>query len=222
MAGFDPVEFPRVVKEAPESTAFEIAALIAGITRVPTEAIAVHTGLGEDERVLYAIQRFNRRDFKCLLVSGLNPDEKTAKRFDLKTLRAAPFHLLRDEGVFTQMYAGNTPDQAEWIAFCAQDLGLRSISISAPPYHLPRAYLTVLATFLKAGIRARDCMLIPLPTPMSPFYRVPETDATATEMIAGEYERIKRYTQKGDVASIDDLRRYIDSLIQVMVENNLT
>lgn len=211
----------RIVDATSESYAFEIGALIGGIPRVSTDAIAVHTGLGEDERVQYAVQRFNRGDFKQLLISGLNPQEKTAKRFDLMTLQAAPFNLARVEGVRTQVYARHTPDQAEWIALCARALGLRSISISAPAYHLPRAYLTVLAAFLKNGMHAQDCMLVPLPTPMSPYYHVPEMDVMAMEMIPGEYGRIVNYTQKGDVASAGELRKYIDSLISVMVERGL-
>ena len=206
----------RVAAVTPESRAFMISAFIGGIPTVRTEAIAVHPGLGEDERVLYAVRRFNKGDSKYLLVSGLNMGERTAKAFDIKTLSSTPFNLSRFVGVHTQIHADNTPDQATWIMSKVRELGIQSLAISAPPYHLPRAYLTVLAAFRKAGISASDCMLIPFPTPMSPYYHVPEAEVMAVEMIPAEYERIMRYMQKGDVANMGELLEYIDSLICVM------
>ncbi len=206
----------RTALHTPESRAFMIAALIGGIPALKIEAIAVHPGLGEDERVLYAVRRFNAGDFKQLLISGLNMGERTAKAFDIKTLGGEPFSLSRYVGMHTQIHASNTPEQASWVLGKVRELGIRSLAISAPPYHLPRAYLTVLAAFRKAGISASDCMLIPCPTPMSPYYHVPETEVMAAEMVPAEYERILRYMHKGDVANIADLMSHIDSLICVM------
>jgi hypothetical protein len=214
-------KIPRIEQATPESNAFAYAALIGGIPRIQTESFAVLPGLGENARIFHALARWKGRSFKHLLVAGLFPEERTATNFDIATLRRKPFNLRKTRGVYTQVHADNTPAQAQWLAQRVKELRIRSLTLSAPPYHLPRALGTVVKTFLQAGIGVTDCFVIPEPTPISPLDMVPELSVDAADMMSGEYERVVAYGAKGDVADLNDLIVYVESLIHVLRERRL-
>lgn len=170
------------------------------------EALVVATGQGEDWRLTHAIRTWeaNRR-LRHLLVANGNPAEKTYVEITLDHLRS--LGLRRVEGVHVQAEpAPNTGLQAAWIADQVQARGITSLALTVSPYHLARVYLTVLRAFNRSGMRLP---VIPLPVAVSPDTPVPETGATAYDLVPGEARRILAYLDEGWVATPAELQGYL-------------
>ncbi|MGW0150842.1 hypothetical protein ACWDVU_35285 [Streptomyces sp. NPDC003333] len=134
-----------------------------------------------------------------------NPAEKTYTEITLGRLRS--LGLRRVEGVHVQAEpAPNTGRQAAWVADQVQARGIASLALTVSPYHLARVYLTVLKTFTRRGMRLP---IIPLPVAVSPDTPVPETGATAYDLVPGEAKRILAYAEEGWVATPAELREYL-------------
>jgi hypothetical protein len=81
-----------------------------------------------------------------------------------------------------------------------------SLALFASPYHVLRAYLTLLKTLLK---QQRRLPLIPVPTLIAPQQLVPECGVPGWVMIPGEIHRIQAYQARGDVATFEELMDYL-------------
>ena len=199
-----------------------LAALIGGIPQISTEAIAVRAGEGEDARTRHALRRWEREEFSYLFVTtGSDSADRTEENITLERLQAAPFFLKRTEDVHVLLNAGDTAAQMRWLALMARKLKIDSITLSAPPYHLPRVYLTAIKWFAKEGLRPDDCFLIPDPTPMSPAQLIPSQKMRAMHLMHVEFDRIRRYIEKGVIADMNDLLVTIEQLISIMSERHL-
>lgn len=207
------VAIARNVASSDMSKLFLASTYIMSTPRISTEAIVTFPGMGEDERVIRAANRWENENFVYLLVTGLSLHERTARKFTLETLREPPFNLIdaSSQLVFTQVDAANTVIQAEWTAEMVKELDIDSLTLTVSPYHLPRAYLTLLNSLLKRGLKVA---LIPDPTPTSLGEPVPELGIPASEMGAGEMERILAYQEKGDVASFESYFHYNEWLLK--------
>lgn len=170
------------------------------------DALAVATGQGEQWRLTHAIHRWEASPhLRHLLVANGNPAEQTYLPITTGYLRT--LGLRRVDGVHLQPEpAPNTSLQAEWIAQQVQDRGISGLALAVSPYHLPRAYLTVLKAFIGHGIRLP---LIPDPVAVPPDTPVPESGSTAYDLVPGEVKRILTYMDKGWVATPEELRRYL-------------
>jgi hypothetical protein len=189
-----------------------MAAWILAIPRIKPTAIAVHTGLGEHIRVEYAIKEWEVRRVPLLLLLGTNPHERTYEALTFERLCKGPFWVDPSArgNVVTQVTAAHSKEQAVWLVDEVRERGIRSVELHAPAYHMPRAYLTVLA----AMDSANPFLLTPHVTPYPPGYVIPETGVRAVDMTDGEYQRIEKYQQSGDVASRKKLIDYLDWLWQ--------
>ncbi|MFC4018098.1 YdcF family protein [Micromonospora sp. GCM10011542] len=170
------------------------------------DALVVATGQGEEWRLSHAIGNWEANPhLRHLLLANGNPAEHTYVEISWDYLRGLGLH--RTEGVRLQAEpAPNTGLQAAWIAEQARDLGIESLALIVSPYHLPRAYLTVLRAF---DIRGMRLPVIPVPVAVSPDTPVPETGATAYDLVPGEVKRILTYQDEGWVATGEQLRRYL-------------
>jgi hypothetical protein len=170
------------------------------------DAIAVMSGQGEQWRLTQAIRDWESDPrLRHLLVASGNPAEKTYVGITLDYLRG--LGLRRVEGVCVQPEpAGNTAGQAAWIVEHGRSHRIGGIALTVSPYHLPRAYLTVLKELDRAGVRLP---MIPVPVAIAPHLPVPETGATAYELVPGEAHRILSYVKNGWVASPQELRDYL-------------
>ncbi|MFG3578885.1 hypothetical protein [Micromonospora chersina] len=170
------------------------------------DALVVATGQGEEWRLSHAIRTWEANPkFRHLLVANGNPAEKTYAEITLDHLRS--LGLRRVEGVHVQAEpAPNTGLQAAWVADQVQARGITSLALTVSPYHLARVYLTVLKTFTRRGMRLP---IIPLPVAVSPDASVPETGATAYDLVPGEAKRILAYTEEGWVATAAELQEYL-------------
>ncbi|MEW2331167.1 hypothetical protein AB0880_25575 [Micromonospora chersina] len=170
------------------------------------EALVVATGQGEEWRLAHAIRTWEANPkLRHLLVANGNPAERTYAEITLDELRS--LGLRRVEGVHVQAEpAPNTGRQAAWVADQVQARGIRSLALTVSPYHLARVYLTVLKAFTRRGIRLP---IIPLPVAVSPETPVPETGATAYDLVPGEAGRILAYIEEGWVATAAELQEYL-------------
>jgi hypothetical protein len=173
------------------------------------DGLAVLTGQGEQWRLTEAIRRWEANPaLRCLLVANGNPAEETYVEITLDYLGG--LGLRRIDGVEVQAEpAPNTGLQAAWIADRIDALEITSLALAVSPYHLLRAYLTVLKAVRERGILLP---LIPVPVPVPPDTPVPETGATAYDLVPGEVKRILAYVEQDWVASPKELRQYLQWL----------
>jgi hypothetical protein len=141
------------------------------------DAIVIASGQGEEWRFTHAIRRWEANpDLRYLLVANGNPAERTYVEITPAYLRS--LGLRRIAGVFVQAEpAPNTALQATWIVNQVRDHGITSLGLA----------LTVLKAFDKSGMRIP---IIPIPVAVSPDTPVPETGATAYDLVPGEAKRI--------------------------------
>jgi hypothetical protein len=190
----------------------ELSSAVLAILTMPAadcgrlDAVVVPTGQGEEVRLRHAITLWESSPaMRFLLIANGNPAENTYAKLSFDYLRG--LGLRRREGVRVQAEpAPNTGLQADWIAECVATLGLRDLGLVVSPYHLPRAYLTVLQKLRERDIRLP---MFPVPVPVAPHQPVPETGGTAYELWPGEMLRLLRYTANGWVAPPDVLRDYL-------------
>ncbi len=170
------------------------------------DALAVVTGQGEEWRLIQAIRRWEaNRELRHLLVANGNPAERTYAEITPTYLRG--LGLRRVDGVRVQAEpAPNTGLQAAWIVDEVDRQGVASLALAVSPYHLGRAYLTVLKAFDRRGVRLP---VIPVPVAVAPDAPVPETGATAYDLVPGEVTRILRYLERDWVATPEELRQYL-------------
>ena len=200
---------PRIV---PAGELTELIATVIAILTLPSpapgrlDALAVPIGQGEEWRLRHAIRVWESDpEIRFLLVANGNPAERTYVAMTPGYLRQ--LGLRRLDGVCVQPEpAPNTALQAGWITEQAWALGVRSLAVAVSPYHLPRAFLTVLRAMTGRGIRIP---LFPAPVPVPPHVTVPETGATAHELVPGEMQRILRYADAGWVSTADEVRVYL-------------
>jgi uncharacterized SAM-binding protein YcdF (DUF218 family) len=171
----------------------------------PVDAIVVPTGQGEESRVTHAIQLWEAaRNTRHLLVANGNPAERTYVPITRDYLAELGLH--RQVGVRVQEEpAPSTGLQATWIADQVRRLGITSLLLAVTPYHLPRAYLTVLKALNVTGVRIP---VLPYPIPVSPDATAPETGAGHYELLPGEAHRIIEYTARGWVVTVEEFRAY--------------
>jgi hypothetical protein len=183
------------------------AIMVYSIPPVATQALAVFPGKGEVWRIQDAIRSWERKDqtAEYLLVANNNLKEKPPVLLDLPTLKAPPFGLTRETGVHFGEPVDNTKDQADFVSKMAKERNISSITLFVSPYHLLRAYLTLLKALLADGI-----LLIPAPTPVAPFTCIPvSSNENAWQLVPGEASKIIENQEKGDVANVAELTKYL-------------
>ncbi|SNS74886.1 DUF218 domain-containing protein [Asanoa hainanensis] len=206
---------PRVlsgVDRFPAGRLLEVVDALTVVLSLPqaaadrVDALVVATGQGEEWRLTHAIRLWESNPrLRTLLVANGNPAEATYAELTVDYLRG--LGLTRVDGVDIQAEAApNTGLQAAWIVERVRALGITSLAVTVSAYHLLRVYLTVLRAMSDDGVRIP---LIPVPAAIAPGARVPETGATAYELIPGEVDRILTYADRGFLATPAELREYL-------------
>jgi hypothetical protein len=207
---------PRIVDTADvaqsdPSQLLEVTEILLGILSMaswrfgPVDAVAVPTGQGEESRIADAIQLWeDGHTGRHLLIANGNPAERTYVPITRDYLHG--LGLRRHPGVHIQAEpAPNTGLQAAWIAEQVRRLGITSLLLAVTPYHLPRAYLTVLKALHATGVRIP---VLPYPIAVAPQATAPETGVAHRDLWPGEAHRIVQYTGHGWVAGIEEFRKY--------------
>jgi len=124
------------------------------------------------------------------------------------------YGLQRTEGVRVQEKARHTRVQTDWIIEQANYLSIASLIFLTSPYHLPRAYLTLLKSYLRFS--DHEIVMLPKSLAIPPNIVLPEVGKPAREMIVGEVQRIFKYqreTRGRDVATLEELESYLDNIV---------
>ncbi|MFC0029642.1 ElyC/SanA/YdcF family protein [Micromonospora chaiyaphumensis] len=208
---------PRIVgdKDLADVTTGQLLDVLKTVTVILTlpqaaadhvDALVVPTGQGEEWRLTHAIRAWEgNSSLRHLLVANGNPAEETYVEITLDYLRS--LGLRRLGGIHLQAEpAPNTGVQAAWIVDQVQTRGIASLALVVSPYHLTRVYLTVLKAFSRKGVRLP---IIPLPVAVCPDAPVPETGATAYDLVPGEVKRILTYLDNGWIATPEEVQQYL-------------
>lgn len=206
---------PRLVVSNSSDELVSMAIMVYSLPCIPLccNAIVVYPGMGESWRLKESIAGW--QDYPAaqyFLIAGTEwHKETTAIRPPIvENLMKPPYKLHRTSGVYAQEHAYHTRDQSEWVTSMVKTLEIKSLALYVSPYHLLRAYLTLVKTLLK--LNAPIIPIIPVPITVSPFVLVPETNTDAWKLVPGEMERIKKDQQGGDVATMEELRLYIGAI----------
>lgn len=207
-------EIDRIVSRNQMKDIVAMAVMLGSIPRKinSIDTLVVVPGQGENWRVQEAISVWDKpfSSAKYLLISGQYWEEKKYIPLDLEHLQKKPFNLKRSRGFYSQVRARHTKEQAYWIVEKVQELKVKSIALFVSPYHILRAYCTLLRTFNET--ETSWVPMIPIPVAVSPYTPIPETGASAWNLVPGEVERIIEYQKKGDVSSYDEFVSYINWL----------
>lgn len=180
-------------------------------------AVLLYPGLFDanlPESLAKFAQQVDFDDPKVILVAGLNPEAGQQDSLQHHNLISV---FGRKVTILTQGEAGNTLDQANWVARAVAQHGIDEVRLSVPAFHLPRAYLTQLKALIRAGLH-RSVWLEPRMLILDPFATRPliapwaEDQKTQVELMSGEAGRIKEYSSRGkdDVATLAELTAYIN------------
>lgn len=202
-------EMARVV-EADWAT--ELGAMATMLHCVPREAgdlvdaVAVFPGLGDDARKVAGVRAWeSSRTARHFFMAGTNDIEPTHISETPETL--ARFGLTRTEGVRTMPRADHTRHQSDWLLDQIEETGATSLALHVTPFHMLRAYCTVLGAADRRGVD--PIPMIPMVVRVSPATMVPDAHKDNWDMFSGEAPRIAAYQEKGDVAKAGRLREYL-------------
>lgn len=179
-----------------------MALMVYGLPQVPerVDALALIPGENEEWRVAGGYKLWNRYpSLEYLIIAG-EPTYDAVAAFRLYKPR-------RPERIVTYANAAHTLEQAQQVISKVKELGLTSLAITASPYHVLRAYLTILKQSLKAGVQIP---MIVVPTEVAPARANSESGLNSWELLPAELDRITRYQKQGDVASFIELQQYLD------------
>jgi len=203
----------RVVESDPVSEVVAMTMMIYSIPRLEEkcDALCVFPGMNEHWRVAQAVKLWEKGAGRYLLIA--NGIESREKYVDLTvpSLKNPPYGLTREREVIVSLlnpwYAN---DQANWTMEQIKKFNVSSIALFVSPYHLLRAYLTLLKSMFKSG--ELFIPLIPVPVAVSPDTKIPESEINAWDSVPGELARLPRYQAKGDVATFQELKYYLSWL----------
>jgi len=218
---------PRVVENDSRAMQFwnitcQVTALASTACKTDVQrnvqAVAVFCGMGEIWRLETAAAQALDTAAR-LFVAGTNSREKTSKSFDefvMKLLDNYPFDVsgasdndpLKKVSLKKVHWLGsssgiNTVVQARWVVQKMQAFKFETVALHVSPYHLPRAYATLLKQMLIANVRFA---IIPVSVRIAPHVEIPESGATAWQSGAGEVERYVKYVD--DVATQAEFEEY--------------
>ena len=174
---------------------------------LPSDAICVFSGDGK-VRLDAAIGALRQGIAHwCLLSGGVDdpPHSLTAQAMaDYVIERGlAPKRIVRDDE------SQNTHEQAEWLAALCQKRHIATVTLVASPYHMPRAYLTVLASLQALDIDDK-VLVLPLPAGQARWWGSPDgLAANRLDLFGQELDKIDAYGERGHVASYADGLAYL-------------
>lgn len=103
----------------------------------------------------------------------------------------------------------HTLNEAEHVVRFVKERGWGSIVVVAPAFHLPRAVMTIASVALREYPRLRVHPLAGGPLPWHERARHSQgMEGLRLDFIDSEFDRILRYTAKGDIASWNELEAY--------------
>ena len=171
------------------------------------DAVVVFSGDGQ-VRLDVALQALRQRAAHWAVVSGGVDDPPHSLNADaaanyLIGHGLAPDRIIRDNN------SQNTHEQAEWLAEEAGRQGWCRVLLAASPYHMPRAFLTVLASLKKRDLDETVC-IVPLVASHTSWWGKPDGE-TRTRLRLWDSEQVKshEYRAKGHIAFEAEAMEYL-------------
>jgi len=203
-------QFPRKMIEAPESVWMALA-MLTFFHRLPqggVEAGILTTGNGFD-RAPKLLELYNAGLVKRLYLTGAIGG-MVGEDVDIHADMVRDWLVEHDVSVadiVVDMEGMHANTQALEITKLLKRDGVCTASLTVSPYFQPRQFLT----FLPAMDKAEHCFkLYSQPADNLSWFSIPhEMDCPMHEMIAAEFQRIRSYQIKGDVATMEELVRYL-------------
>jgi hypothetical protein len=102
--------------------------------------------------------------------------------------------------------------EAEAVVTYARQHHFQSLSITAAPFHQPRAFMTAITAALRIypDLKIYSQTGTPLSWLEEAVHSQGKTKGTRTQLIAGELERIEKYQKQGDLATIKQVLEYLN------------
>ncbi|MEK6807618.1 MAG: hypothetical protein AABX75_01170, partial [Nanoarchaeota archaeon] len=96
--------------------------------------------------------------------------------------------------------APNTLSEAETLVNYAKENGMTHLGIVAPPFHLPRAFITIVTVVRDEYPKLKIYSVVGTTLPWDEVVRHSQgvTTGKRSELISGEWERIRKYQKEGD------------------------
>ncbi len=167
-------------------------------------AILVLPGMYQEYRITEGT-KFWPDQGEYLWVAGTNGDPAYSRKQIISVIDVDYPNDLHYPNIICGEFARHTLDQMEWcVSLLKENTQVKHLIVTTAAYHLPRCTLTLLQVLTKSGMK------IPI-TPLS--IRNPSGDSfspTSTEDLRSEVMKIQQYQEKGDVASLDTWRNYIN------------
>jgi hypothetical protein len=132
------------------------------------------------------------------------------------------FHIDPVDGKFK----GNTLTEAQALVEYAKNNDLKKVVIVCAPFHLPRCFVTVASVVLKerernpdfelrvyakaANLVRSETMSEKNPWLKSSVHSQGKVVSRLIDFLPGEFNRIRLYHEKGDLASIAEVQKYLD------------
>jgi len=108
--------------------------------------------------------------------------------------------------------------QSLWVAGKIKELGIESLMLCLPPYHLVRAFLTLLQACKRKKIE--EILIFPYAIPISMGEKIPMLidgiSYKQIDLLWAEVERITAYQAKDDVASYKIGKEYLLWLVKTL------
>ncbi len=212
---------PRII-EANEDQ--RIAACTMAILSIPrdhatkTEALVIFPGVNGLYRIGQGLSLYKQfENSPRLIIPGIHKKLEGGWSYRLITdqnmseFEAYPYRISFTSEVHIQGYAAHTGEQAEWIADIIRREKIRSMTIVASPFHITRAYLTVLT-----ALAARELKVICIPYIPAMCVTVDQSEfgigANQLKLFPGEMRRIETYPLLAEYIESRTLERYLDWL----------
>ncbi len=129
------------------------------------------------------------------------------------TLAGKGVRLGQMEGVSVENPALlHTLIEAQAMARHVREKGYCTVCVLAAPFHQLRAFMTAVTAATAHNVTAQLFSVpgVALPWQEQVAHSQGNTMGTRQELIAGELERIEKYIQKGDLATVETVLKYLD------------
>lgn len=173
------------------------------------EAIVVHAGLDNVLRMHKAASLFSVLRVPVVISSGTQQPE--IGKLDAKHCLPMLTSLgVPEKMVIVENQAQHTADQGKYCAEIVLEHNWKVVILVASGYHVVRAFSTFVKALYKANMW-RNVFVVPIsaPHPERWLEEVPDQGLLRVEAGLLEAQRIVDYTDAGDVATIDELQRYL-------------
>lgn len=172
------------------------------------DAIVVFSGDGT-ARVEAAVESLRQRAAHYVVVSGGVDDPPHALTAQAMAKHFVGAGLARDR-IIMEDQSQHTRDQAEALAALVQEHKWSRVLLCVSPYHMPRAFLTVVQSLEDAGL-SEKVHVLPLMASHVGWFDKPEgLDVTRYDLLTDELRKIEEYRALyGHVASYEDGISYL-------------